>query len=140
MLLHIIYIYILDSTPGSTDSCIALFTVKCGVCQHTGAGSGMCFPTPQQRGTDHLFSPSGDHKTLTRMCVKCSIVCCFPLVCRPVSFSFLSYVFSLTAISRCLTSILHWTPPPTHLHFLLSGYRSKQCVPQKGVGTQICCI
>lgn len=70
-----------------TDSCIALFTVLCGVSQRTGAGSGMCFPTPQQRSSDHLFPPSVDHKTLTRMCVKRSIVLCSPLLCRPLSFS-----------------------------------------------------
>lgn len=31
-----------------------------------------------------MFSPSGDHKTLTRMCVKCSIVLCCPPECRPL--------------------------------------------------------
>lgn len=30
--------------------------------RYTGAGCGMCIPTPQQRISDHLFSPSGDHK------------------------------------------------------------------------------
>lgn len=50
--------------------------------RYTGAGCGMCIPTPQQRISDHLFSPSGDHKILTRIYVTRSIVPRYSLVGR----------------------------------------------------------
>ncbi len=92
---HCLLNFILQSIPGTTDccSCVSLFTVICGISHHTGAGSGMC-STPPQRTSDHLclFSLSGDHKAVARVCEKCSIVLSAPLVCWLLSLSFTFFV------------------------------------------------
>lgn len=103
VLLHIIYIKKYSRSPQTVVSHYSQWYVESS--QRTGAGSGMRFPTPQQRSSDHLFPPSGDHKTLTRMCVKCSIVLRSPLVCRPLSFSSLfSCVFIFLPHPLCDSS------------------------------------
>lgn len=85
----------------------------CGLTQYSGAGSGMCIPTPQQRISDYLFSPSGDHKILTRIYVKGSIVPCHSLVRRLL----LCPPFRDSSSSRC-PPFLH--QPSSRRAFLLS--------------------
>lgn len=68
--------FILESSSASTDGWMSLFTgiqVQVMAC---------AFQPTQQRISDHLFSPSGDHKILTRIYVMRSIVPRYSLVGR----------------------------------------------------------
>lgn len=70
------------------------------------------FPTPQQRGPDHPRCFCRDHKTLTRMCVKCNIVRRFYLVWGASSlfllyFDFLCGTWTFCVLLLCFPCLVH---------------------------------
>lgn len=94
-----------------------------------------CTFPPQQRTSDHLFSPSGDHKALTRMCVKCRVVLSAPSGMQASLSVSTQTVFFM---SSPLSFFVFYLSPS--LNFSLSEYRSEQCVPEAGAGMQVCSI
>lgn len=91
------------------------------------------FPTPQRRRPDHPCCACGDHKTLTRMCVKCNIVQRFYLVWGASSLFLLYFDFLSGSSTLCVLLLCY----PCSVHSLKSQANG-EFSPYRGWETQAC--
>lgn len=94
------------------DSCIALFTVICGGQLACRCRQWHVHPQPSSLGG--WCCACGDHKALTRMCVKCNIMWCFYLVWGAYSLVLIYYDFLCASSTVCNCVFLLCYPSLVH--------------------------